>query len=418
MNLIVYKGHSVTFQFWARLMSQLWRANHPECSRSQESHRRMGNASRREIFFLAEIRVEGLTKRYGRFQALKDVSFDVHDGELAVLLGPSGCGKTTLLRCIAGLEHLDGGQVYLENELVNDLPPQRRDLAMVFQGFSLFPIMSVRDNIGFPLKVRGQAIQTIADRVTEVAKVLGIEGLLDKSPKELSGGEQQRVAIGRAIARGPKAFLMDEPLTSLDAPLRTQLRSELKRIQKEIRVTTIYVTHDQGEALVLADRIGIMNSGTLLQYGGPQEVMKNPANVFIARFLGEPQSNVLSAEISGKEDRSQAYLEGDGFRYPLPNELAIKLTTQKVSGNRLQVALRPEDITLSPQQLPEESVTGEVILDEPFTLYKLITVRVGKVDLKVVVSKDTQWDAHQKVWLRMNLERAHFFSGNDGDILL
>ncbi len=381
---------------------------------------------------MVEIRIEGLTKRYGKAEVLSDVSFLVGDGEFAVLLGPSGCGKTTLLRCVAGLEQVDGGEVYIGSELANQLSPRDRDLSMVFQSFSLFPTMSVRENIAFPLKVRGVGKQASDDRVRGVAKLLGIDGLLDKSPKEISGGEQQRVAIGRAIAREPKAFLMDEPLSSLDAPLRAQLRSELKRIQKEIGVTTLYVTHDQAEALALADKIGVINRGSLLQFGSPGSVFEKPSSAFVARFVGDPQANILNVSLaSGAE--GAPFVEGAGFRFPVPAAVGAgvkeKLSKAKEGDAAIQVSIRPEDIELATSRTDEVASEGRVVLDEPLTLYRLITVKLGdgaapaaegaSTNVKVLAPKELKLEAGQQVWLQFNKpNRLHFFDRESGTLLV
>jgi multiple sugar transport system ATP-binding protein len=386
---------------------------------------------------MVEIRVEGVSKSYGKVEVLDNVSFVVGDGEFTVLLGPSGCGKTTLLRCVAGLENVDKGEIYIGSELANPLLPRDRDLSMVFQGFSLFPLMSVRENIAFPLKVRGVGKQATDERVREVAKLLGIDQVLDKSPKEISGGEQQRVAIGRAIAREPKAFLMDEPLSSLDAPLRAQLRSELKRIQKEIGVTTLYVTHDQGEALALADKIGVINRGSLLQYGTTQSVFQTPSSAFVARFVGDPQTNIMSVSLvsgGGTAGGSvgQQFARGGGVSIPVSDATGTTLkeklgAKQRESGQSLsmQVSVRPEDIELQLTDPPGDANQGTVFLDEPLTLYRLVTVRLGdgspadgnSTNVKVLTAKDLKVEVGQRVWLRFNPAKAHFFDSETGDLL-
>lgn len=368
---------------------------------------------------MVEIRVEGVEKSFGKVEVLNKVSFVVNDGEFAVLLGPSGCGKTTLLRCVAGLEKVEKGDVYLGGERATDLLPMERDLAMVFQGFSLFPIMSVRENIAFPLKVRGVSKQASDERVREVAKTLSIEHLLDKSPKEISGGEAQRVAIGRAIARQPKAFLMDEPLSNLDAPLRAQLRSELKRLQKDIGVTTLYVTHDQAEALALATNIGVLNRGILLQYGSPQSVFQMPTSAFVARFVGDPQANILNVALKAK---GSAYVvEGEGFEAPVPDSLASAVK-QKAQDAPLQISVRPEDIEVSGSRPSGDSIPGMITLDEPLTLYRLVSVKLGdgaerSATVKSLVSKDRSLALGQQVWVTFNTAKSHFFARDTGNLI-
>jgi multiple sugar transport system ATP-binding protein len=395
---------------------------------------------------LATIRVEDVEKTYGDSKVLNRVSFTVSDGEFSALLGPSGCGKTTLLRCIAGLERPDSGHIYVGEERVDLFPPGKRDIAMVFQTVSLFPHMSVAENISFPLRVRGSSVQAMGDKVREVAKLLSIEGLLDKAPRELSGGEQQRVEIGRAIAREPKAFLMDEPLSSLDSPLRAQLRAELKKIQREVGGTILYVTHDQGEAFALADRIGVMNRGTLLQYDRAQDVFERPSNAFVARFVGDPQANIMDVRVvradgpAALPQQSQAYaIVGEGFRSSIPGTTARgileKLGILQGDGPQaegaIQVSIRPEEIQVatSPGGSGGE-IKGRVVLDETLTLYRLLTVELdgdqgpasgdspGGTSLKVLSEKGSKFGVGDEVWLRPDLGRAHYFERTTGAAIL
>jgi multiple sugar transport system ATP-binding protein len=388
---------------------------------------------------LATIRVEDLQKSYGDSKALDRVSFTVSEGEFSVMLGPSGCGKTTLLRCIAGLERPDTGHVYIGEERVDLLPPGQRDLAMVFQTVSLFPHMTVAENIAFPLKVRGSSAQAMAEKVTEVAKLLSIEGLLDKAPSELSGGEQQRVEIGRAIARDPKAFLMDEPLSSLDSPLRAQLRAELKRIQREVGATVIYVTHDQAEALALADRIGVMDRGILLQYDKAQNVFETPSSAFVARFVGDPQANLVNVKVvqadgaAALPERSPAYaVVGGGFRSPIPDTTARNILekVRTIQGRvpqgdgEIQVSIRPEDILIatSPGKSGGE-MKGRVVMEEMLTLYRLLTVELdgdspGRTSLKVLCEKGSRFALGDEVWLRPDMGKARYFERTTGAAVL
>jgi ABC-type sugar transport system ATPase subunit len=395
---------------------------------------------------LATIRVEDVEKTYGGSKVLNRVSFTVSDREFSVLLGPSGCGKTTLLRCIAGLERPDSGHIYIGEERVDRFPPGQRDIAMVFQTLSLFPHMTVAENISFPLKVRGSSVQAMGDKVREVAKLLSIEGLLDKAPRELSGGEQQRVEIGRAIAREPKAFLMDEPLSSLDAPLRAQLRAELKRIQRAVGATILYVTHDQAEALALADRIGVMNGGTLLQYDKAHSVFERPSSVFVARFVGDPQANIVDVKVIRADgppalpQQSEAYaIVGEGFRSSIPGttarDILEKVRTLQRGGPQadgaIQLSIRPEDIQVATS--PGESggeIKGKVVLDETLTLYRLLTVELdgdqgpalggppGRRSLKVLSEKESKFGLGDEVWLRPDLGKAHYFERTTGAAIL
>ena len=267
---------------------------------------------------MSKVKVVNLVKRFDKTIAVDGVSFDVRDGEFIILLGPSGCGKTTTLRCIAGLETPDEGEIYIDDRLVNDLPPKDRDIAMVFQSYALYPHMTVYGNLAFPLKMRKLPKDEIDKKVREVAKLLRIEELLDRKPRQLSGGQQQRVALGRALVRTPKVFLMDEPLSNLDAKLRVYMRAELKKLQRDLKITTIYVTHDQAEAMAMADRIAVMNKGKILQYSEPNHVYEKPANLFVAGFIGSPPMNFIKASIVEKDSR--IILDAGFFQYELERE--------------------------------------------------------------------------------------------------
>ena len=288
---------------------------------------------------MADISLEHITKQYGDgYEAVKDLNLDIADGEFMILVGPSGCGKSTALRMVAGLEDITGGELKIGGQLVNDRTPKDRDIAMVFQNYALYPHMTVRDNMGFALKLAGVPKEEIAQKVNEAARILDLEAHLERKPANLSGGQRQRVAMGRAIVRSPSAFLMDEPLSNLDAKLRVQMRAEISRIQQRFETTTLYVTHDQTEALTLGDRIAVMRGGVLQQVGAPGELYSRPDNLFVAGFIGSPSMNFLPGEI-----------DGDNVKLPF-GELAIPETLR----SRLQsgpgggrggviVGLRPED---------------------------------------------------------------------------
>ena len=266
---------------------------------------------------MTEIVLEHLTKRYPNgFEAVKDLSLEIKDDELLVLVGPSGCGKTTALRMIAGLEEISSGDLYIGGKRVNDVLERDRDIAMVFQNYALYPHMTVAQNIGFSLKLSGRSRQEVRQRVRETAELLGLEELLDRRPKQLSGGQRQRVAMGRAIIRQPQAFLMDEPLSNLDAQLRVQMRGEIEALQKRLGVTTVYVTHDQVEAMTMGDRIAVLREGVLQQVGHPTDVYDRPANLFIAGFIGSPPMNLAQAAIESRDGGLAARL-GDAS-YPDP----------------------------------------------------------------------------------------------------
>jgi multiple sugar transport system ATP-binding protein len=333
--------------------------------------------------------IRNLTKKYGELTALENFSLEISSGEFMVLLGPSGCGKTTVLRCISGLTDITSGEIYIGNELVNKIPPKDRDVAMVFQNYSLYPHMNVYDNIAFPLKMRKVHKDKINESVHKIARLLNIENLLDRKPKEISGGQMQRVALGRALVREPKIFLMDEPLSNLDAKLRTEMRVEIKKLQEKVGVTTLYITHDQAEAMSMADNIGVMDAGKLLQLDFPQKVYTDPANRFVASFIGVPPMNFLKFKIV-KED--SLLLKFDGFSsYQQDKRSIIKIpeTSAEKLGNftteTVFLGIRPKDIILLKDgddfdglKLKGETTYVELLGDD-----SIAEVRIGDSLLKI-----------------------------------
>ena len=293
---------------------------------------------------MAGVSVHNLVKSYGSVKVLQDVSFDAQDGEFIALVGPSGCGKSTLLRSIAGLEAVNGGTITIGDRVVNELDPKERDAAMVFQNYALYPHMTVRQNMGFSLKLRGGNKDEISLRVAEAAKILGLDDYLDRYPRQLSGGQRQRVAMGRAIVRKPSVFLFDEPLSNLDAALRVQMRSEIRNIHKRLGVTSIYVTHDQVEAMTMADRIVVMQGGKVEQLGPPLELYDRPCNVFVATFIGSPAMNILTGEI-----RNRQFITPDGQAINLPPVIS---SPSAKSAQSAKLGIRPEHIGISGQAAP------------------------------------------------------------------
>jgi multiple sugar transport system ATP-binding protein len=308
---------------------------------------------------MAEVQLKNLEKRYdNEAHAVRGVSFTARDGEFVVMVGPSGCGKTTTLRMVAGLEEITSGDLMIDGQRMNDREPKDRDVAMVFQNYALYPHMTVFQNMAFPLKMRKVPKGEIKSQVEEAAKLLSIDRHLSKKPKELSGGERQRVAVGRAIVRKPKVFLFDEPLSNLDAALRTQMRAELKRIQRRLGATMLYVTHDQVEAMTMGDKIAVMNKGELEQFGTPAEVYEKPASAFVARFLGSPAMNLLSGGIVS-EGGTSYFVINEGDR-TVRVELPVNLAPQNV-----QLGIRPEQTKVEAAASGTATVTGKLILIEP-----------------------------------------------------
>ncbi|MEW2327508.1 ABC transporter ATP-binding protein [Micromonospora chersina] len=319
---------------------------------------------------MSAITMRELTKVYPNgVRALDALDLEIADGEFFALLGPSGCGKTTLLRTIAGLEVASGGSVRIGERDVTSLPPGKRDVAMVFQDYALFPHMTVRDNIAYPLRIKKVDRRSRAGKAADTAEELGLSGLLERRPGQLSGGQQQRVALARAMACHPQVFLLDEPLSNLDARLRLEARTFLKRLQRELGVTTVFVTHDQAEALALADRIAVMEGGRIRQVGTPTEVFRRPANTFVAGFIGSTPMNLVDARVHGDE------LAVGPARLPLPDDAQGQVT----DGERLVYGIRPEYLDYSPTAVPG-SLTGEVVVVENLGSVSLVSLDVPADD--------------------------------------
>jgi multiple sugar transport system ATP-binding protein len=309
---------------------------------------------------MAEINLKGLCKRYDDTSVIEDLDLSINAEEFMVLVGPSGCGKSTILRMIAGLEELSDGELYIGGRLVNDVHPKDRDVAMVFQSYALYPHMSVRQNIEFGLKIRKTPPDEMDRRVNEAANTLGLAHLLDRKPKALSGGQRQRVALGRAIVRQPKVFLFDEPLSNLDAELRVEMRATISKLQRRLKVTTVYVTHDQVEAMTMGDRICVLRDGEIMQVGTPLELYNSPRNLFVARFIGTPPMNIFECTIS--EDGES--LLTDSFTIPVPNHLKEVAGNQK--GRRVLAGIRPENLVIEPTESKDSSkIKVDVELTEP-----------------------------------------------------
>ena len=354
---------------------------------------------------MAEIRFEGVQKSFGSFAAVDGVDLEVKDGEFMVLLGPSGCGKTTLLRCLAGLERVDSGRVFIGDRDATDLPPRRRRIAMVFQSYAVFPHMKVYDNIAFGLKMQKEKKAVIDERVRSAADLLHIEELLDRYSSQLSGGQRQRVAVARAMATKADVLLMDEPLSNLDALLRLEMRAELKSLLQNLDATTIYVTHDQIEALSMGDRIAVMNKGSIVQLGNPLEVYDNPADTFVGGFIGNPPMNFLEATVAGNGTGSVAKVSGGSF--------GLTGETAALAGHELLLGIRAEAIGVE-TAAADGLVRAKVIVLEPLGSHNLLTVRCGDDTLKVSVPPDLFPMPETDVWLRLQPARIRWMDRETG----
>jgi multiple sugar transport system ATP-binding protein len=343
---------------------------------------------------------QNITKRFGQALAVDKLNLAIDDGEFVVLLGPSGCGKSTTLRMLAGLEDADAGDIFIGDERINDVPTQRRDIAMVFQSYALYPHMSVAENIAYPLRVRKTAKDEIERRVQKVARMLEIGRLLERKPKELSGGERQRVALARAVVREPRVYLMDEPLSNLDAKLRVHMRGELKRLQHDLGTTTIYVTHDQAEAMTLAHRVAIMRDGQLQQFDTPMNIYNRPANRFVAAFVGSPSMNFLEGQI----DFSARRFSSNGIALSLTQNQLDRLTGY----SRVTLGLRPEHIQVS---VIEQAgwLPGKVYVTELMGNETIVFLQLGEEKLLARAAADFRAEIEASVWIKLETDKADFF---------
>ena len=357
---------------------------------------------------MATVTFEDVTKRFDEVDAVKELSLEIGDGDFLVLVGPSGCGKSTALRMLAGLEEPSDGRIVIGDRVVNNVPPGERDVAMVFQSYALYPQMTVYDNLAFGLRNQRIPKGDIDRRVNEAAKILELEPLIKRKPKQLSGGQRQRVALGRAIVREPAVFLMDEPLSNLDAKLRVATRAEILKLQQRLGTTTIYVTHDQVEAMTMGDRIAVMNHGVLQQVGTPQELYRNPRNVFVAGFIGSPAMNLVEAQQDG------ARLRQNGFEVAVPERIAGRLETRDVV-----VGFRPEHVDLAGESQRDGDVRIPATIDvvEYLGDEQLVHLHAGDTNLVAKLSVEQHAKAGQDVTLTMPAEKLHLFDRDSGDSL-
>ena len=353
--------------------------------------------------------LENIHKAFGTVKAVNGFNLNVADGEFIALLGPSGCGKTTTLRIIAGLETLDEGTVRIGDRDVTELPPRDRDIAMVFQDYALYPHMSITDNIGYPLKVRGVSRTERDSRVADVAGNLQIGNLLERRPGQLSGGQQQRVAVARAVVHRAQVFLFDEPLSNLDAKLRLEARAFLKHLQREVGVTSIYVTHDQAEAMALADRIVVMQSGEIMQVGSPVEIYRRPANTFVASFIGNPPMNLLQCTVDTGQ-RTVRFADGSAS-IRLPESVSLNIKSQ----DQITLGIRPEYIRIGSTP-SDTAIPGTLYVVQNLGGEILVVVRFGEQLLSIRIFEEETPDLPEQVWLDLDFDHV-FFYGSNGRLL-
>ncbi len=373
----------------------------------------------RGLTIVAGVRLVNLTKRFGDVVAVSKVNLEIRDGEFLVLVGPSGCGKTTCLRMIAGLEEPSEGEIWIGDRLVNDVSPKDRNIAMVFQNYALYPHMSAYDNMAFALRLRRTPRAEIDARVRQAARMLGIEELLNRRPRELSGGQRQRVALGRAIVRDPSVFLMDEPLSNLDAKMRVETRAELIKLHRRLGVTTVYVTHDQLEAMTMGDRIVVMKDGVVQQVDTPLGLFYNPSNVFVASFIGTPPMNLVEAEVVAGEDG--VYIDASDFQVKLPQSKAP--IAEPHAGKPVIFGLRPNDLydrDLSPtvQASDGNTLTAKVEVVEPMGAEAVLYLSVGQTRLVASVGSTTRARENHPIEMVLDLEAAYLFDSETGEAIL
>ncbi|WP_026622324.1 multiple sugar transport system ATP-binding protein (plasmid) [Ensifer sp. WSM1721] len=343
---------------------------------------------------MASVSIDQVRKQYGAVPVIHDISMNIEDGEFVTLVGPSGCGKSTLLRMLAGLEDISGGEIRIGGRVVNDVAPKERDIAMVFQSYALYPHMTVAENMGFVLKLKGQDRATIEKSVREAADILALGPLLDRLPKQLSGGQRQRVAMGRAIVRQPQVYLFDEPLSNLDAKLRVTMRAEIKDLHQRLKTTTVYVTHDQIEAMTMADRIVVMRGGNVEQIGKPLELYDRPANTFVATFIGSPAMNLFEGAIVNGQ-----FVTDGGVALPMPE--GYQGATAAVYG------VRPEHLTIA-----DKGVAATVVVVEPTGSETHVLAKLGPADVNLVLRDRIDLQPGQPITLAPDIRRVHLFTAH------
>jgi len=365
---------------------------------------------------MATLEIRNVSKTYGSGlpDTLKDIQLSINDGEFLILVGPSGCGKSTLMNCIAGLEQITGGAILIDEQDVSGMSPKDRDIAMVFQSYALYPTMSVRENIEFGLKIRKMPQAAIDEEVARVAKLLQIEHLLARKPAQLSGGQQQRVAMGRALARRPKIYLFDEPLSNLDAKLRVEMRTEMKLMHQRLKTTTVYVTHDQIEAMTLGDKVAVMKDGIIQQFGTPQQIYNDPANQFVASFIGSPPMNFIPVRLAKQDGRLLALLDSGQARCELP----LGVASDELDGREIILGIRPEQIALGTGEgngLP--GIRAEVQVTEPTGPDLLVFVTLNQTKVCCRLAPDVACRVGDSLNLQFDPARVLLFDAGSGERL-
>jgi multiple sugar transport system ATP-binding protein len=346
---------------------------------------------------MASVSFKNVQKTYGnKVKVIHGISFDIQDGEFVVLVGPSGCGKSTLLRMLAGLEEISGGEILIDDTVINELESKDRDIAMVFQSYALYPHMTVRENMAFSLRLRKADAHTTEIRVNNAARILNLDALLDRYPRELSGGHRHTLAMGRAIVRDPKVFLFDEPLSNLDAKLRVAMRAEIKALHQRLKTTTVYVTHDQIEAMTMADRIVVMHDGIVEQIGTPLELFDRPGNLFVAQFIGSPAMNVFKGTVQNGS------VQALGASWPLPTDVR-----QVAEGTAVHYGIRPSDLSLA-----SSGIAAQVVVIEPTGAETELLLQIADQQLVLVMHGRTQVQPGDTVYLQFDAAKAHLFDGH------
>lgn len=349
---------------------------------------------------MASVEIDDVRKSFGNHPVIKGVSVDIEDGEFVILVGPSGCGKSTLLRMLAGLEHITGGEIRIGGGVVNDLPPKDRDIAMVFQNYALYPHMTVAENMAFSLMLKGARKEQIEERVKPAAEILGLSNLLERYPRQLSGGQRQRVAMGRAIVRDPQVFLFDEPLSNLDAKLRVSMRTEIKNLHQRLKTTTVYVTHDQIEAMTMADKIVVMNEGIVEQIGAPLDLYDAPANLFVAGFIGSPAMNMIEGRLD--EADPSRFVTKDGVALPAPEGIA------SARGKDLVYGIRPEGVSLG------GATEMRVVVIEPTGSESQVVATLGETQMTCVFRERVLLQPGETLKVSIDPKAAHLFDAASG----